>query len=210
MGFREGPLKPDNHFLKNLFVNVACFQFYILVMNKAVCVLLKCQAKLFTAASCILSWTQIGERKEVSFLQIILLNHLLPREKKNPLHYILGLTGLRNTWNSCLTSDLSGFTHGEAASEQPVVTLLYHKQDKSSGFLSWFARFIWKSMGRLIRKREWRTALSGTREGCSLRGCHITSLVIDYWLHYNESKQFCVILSQLCQILDNNGTRGPR
>lgn len=141
---------------------------------------------------------------------MILLNHLLPWKKKikNPAHYILRLTGLRNTWNSCLTSDLSGFTHREAASEQPVVTLLYHKQDKSSGFLSWFARFIWKSMGRLIKKRERRTALSGTREGCSLRGCHITSLVIDYWLHYNESKQFCVILSQLCQILDNNGLVG--
>lgn len=154
-----------------------------------------------------------AETEEVSFLQIISLNHLLPwkkKKKRKPMHYILRLTGLRNTWNSCLTSDLSGFTHREAASEQPVVTLLYHKQDKSSGFLSWFARFIWKSMGRLIKKRERRTALSGTGEGCSLRGCHITSLVIDYWLHYNESKQFCVILSQLCQILDNNGARGRR
>lgn len=31
-------------------------------------------------------------------------------------------------------SDLSGFTHHKAANVNPVVTLLYHKQDKSPGF----------------------------------------------------------------------------
>lgn len=41
----------------------------------------------------------------------------------------------------------------------------------------------------------WRWGRGEGREPCE--GRRITSAVIDYWLHYNESKQFGVILSQV-------------